>query len=302
MRGLHLNVRGEENKELELLARRPGIELMRQTLVPGATAWISPSTDRETFEFFYVLSGSVRLLLEEGSKVLRTGESFYVQWLEDSIQIEVIEITELLYLSNQPLFDSLQSYQDNLRNLLIKINEKDDSTYRHSRNVMYYSALIAKRLDRNKRDIDDLVNAALFHDIGKCFIPDEILKKPDKLSDEEYFIMKKHPIDSAHLIKPIFGQHAADIAGSHHEKLDGSGYPFGLKRDEISMEGRIIAVADSFDAMTTKRIYNKEVKSKAAAVEELCKMKDKYDQIVCEALRDLFEKGELDTIPENYFE
>ena len=294
MRGLYINTNSGITNDLGLLARRPGVEIMTQVLKADATVWLSPSQISGTFEFFYVLTGRIRLLTSEGAQDICVGGSFYADWLENEVQIAVPVDTTLLYVTNKPLFDTLSSYQDNLRRLLIQVNEKDHSTYNHSRNVMRYSVKIANRLARENSDIEDLVNASLFHDIGKCFTPDEILKKPARLTDEELFIMRKHPIDSARLLEPIFGHKVSEIAGSHHELLDGSGYPLGLKGNQLCMESRIICVADCFDAMTSKRVYCPIPKEKLAAVNELCSMPNKYDSVVCAALKALVEDGTID--------
>lgn len=300
MHGLYINhLSAQTSADLGLLARRPGIEIMTQYMQANAVVWLSPSKTAETFEFFYVISGRIRLCLPEGKTELTVGGSFYADWLDSEVQIEVPVDSTLLYVTNKPLFDSLAGYQDNLKKLLIQVDAKDHSTYMHSRNVMRYSLKIANRLARDKSDIDDLVNAALFHDIGKCFTPDSILKKPDKLTDEEFFIMKKHPADSARLLGPIFGHRVAEIACAHHERLDGSGYPMGLKKDQLRMESRIICVADSFDAMTTPRIYCRTAKSKSEAANELLSMSDKYDTVVCAALKSLVENGQIDE-PDNF--
>lgn len=297
MQGLYINQNGKaipESEDLGLLARRPGIEVMLQQMDEGASVWLSPAASHEGMEFFYILSGCLRLCIPDEPKLLIPGDSFYTDWLEGDLRIEVVKATTILYITNKPLFDDLSDFQSNLKNLLRQVDSKDNSTYEHSMHVLDYSLKLATQLERCQRDIDDLCNAALFHDIGKCYVPDEILKKPEHLTDEEMHIMKKHPLDSAKLLEPIFGKRVAEIAKHHHEKLDGSGYPNGLKGDELSMESRIIAVADSFDAMTRARVYTKRCKSKLEALEELCSMTKQYDPDVCEALRKLYTAGELD--------
>ena len=297
MQGLYINQSGKaipESEDLGLLARRPGIEVMLQQMEEGASVWLSPASSHESVEFFYILSGCLRLCIPDEPKLLIPGDSFYTDWLEDNLRIEVVKSTTLLYITNKPMFENLSDYHTKLRNLIYQVDAKDMSTYEHSVHVLNYSLKLATRLERSQRDIDDLANAALFHDIGKCYVADEILKKPGQLTDEEMHIMKKHPLDSAKLLEPIFGKRVAEIAMHHHEKLDGSGYPYGLSGDQLSMESRIIAVADSFDAMTRARVYNKHCKTKLQALEELCSMTDQYDPDVCEALRKLYTAGELD--------
>lgn len=297
MQGLYIVQSGKsfpDGSDLQLLAKRPGIEVMVQKMTEGANVWLSPSTTKESLEFFHVLYGSLSINLPDGPRILIPGDSFYTDWLEQSVQIDVLKPTTLLYVSTRPIFDDLCDVQDKLQKLLVQVNDKDHSTYVHSTHVLYYSLKLATRLERSQHDLDDLAQAALFHDVGKCYVPDDILKKPGFLSPDEMAVMKKHPLDSGRILEQVFGKKVAEIASHHHERLDGSGYPFGITKKEMSMESRIISVADSFDAMTSERIYNLRRKDKKSAVEELCSMPDQYDQVVCAALRELFETGELD--------
>ncbi len=289
---------GSQNAYLELLAKRSDIEVMVQTLLANATVWITPADDRETLEFFYVLSGSITLCLKEGEVFLKTGGCFYVEDLSGELHIETAETTKLLYVTNRPMFDFVFGYQGDLNSLMKQLDEKDNYTYRHSRNVMEYSVLLMRRLEQAENSIDDIVTAALFHDVGKCFVPDDILKKPGKLTHGEFLRIMKHPLDSARLLEQKFSKKIADIAKSHHERLDGSGYPYGLSRDEISLEGKIIAVADSFDAMKTQRVYS-QARGYLEAAEELCNMPNQYDNTICRLLKELVLDGMIPLKGEN---
>lgn len=275
---------------LALLARRSDMEVMVQTLLENAVVWITPAEDRNTMEFFYVLSG--RLELIDGTELteIRTGDSFYADGLADEVLLRVKQETQLLYLTNKPLFDEVLGFQGNLDALMQQVDEKDNYTYQHSRNVLDYSLLLFQKL-QPEATINDLSTAALFHDVGKCLIPDEILKKPGKLTASEFQQIMKHPAASARMLQSRFGTHIAEISRSHHERMDGSGYPFGLTGEEIPLEGRIIAVADSFDAMTSKRVYKDSCMSFEAAAEELCSITNLYDPTVTAALRELVETG-----------
>jgi len=121
-------------------------------------------------------------------------------------------------------------------------------------------------------DLDYLIASAKLHDVGKIGISDLILNKPGKLTEEEFEVMKQHPEIGVKAIKEIekdapdhkFLQHAARIAGSHHEKWDGSGYPYGLKGDDIPLEGRLMAIADVYDALISARPYKRPFKTEEA--------------------------------------
>ena len=149
---------------------------------------------------------------------------------------------------------SLQTIQT----LAHAIDAKDPYTKGHSTRVSQHSVMVAQALGWDGERIADLQYAALLHDIGKIGIPDSILNKPTRLTDVEYAIVKSHTTMGGDILKDrITIGIAEDVARSHHERYDGSGYPRGLKGEEISEEARIVAIADAFDAMNSNRIYRK---------------------------------------------
>ena len=133
-------------------------------------------------------------------------------------------------------------------------------TSQHSERVAEYSVLIAKELGFDEKSCEDLKKAALLHDIGKIGIPDRILNKPEKLTDEEYGIMKSHVTKGAEILKSFtIVDHVEEGALYHHERYDGKGYPDGLKGEEIPISAQIVSVADVYDALTSERVYKKAV-------------------------------------------
>ncbi|RUM46149.1 MAG: two-component system response regulator [Hydrogenimonas sp.] len=164
---------------------------------------------------------------------------------------------------------------------------RDNETSQHTLRVGEFSALLAKHYGWSDEEVELIRLAAPMHDIGKIGIPDAILLKPGKLSDEEFEKMKKHVTIGYHLLShkqtPLL-QLAAEIAYTHHEKFDGSGYPRGLKGDEIPISGAIVAIVDVFDALTSKRPY-KEPFSMEKTLEIL---KDGREQHFHPELLDLF--------------
>ena len=136
------------------------------------------------------------------------------------------------------------------------IDAKDTYTNGHSTRVAEYSREIAKRAGFSKESQDEIYMMGLLHDVGKIGIPDTIINKPSKLSDEEFAIIKTHPIMGENILNNI-SEFPRLLTGarSHHERYDGNGYPDGLSSEEIPIEARIIAIADAYDAMSSKRSY-----------------------------------------------
>ncbi len=143
------------------------------------------------------------------------------------------------------------------------IKNKDEYTYNHCVNVAFYSMLIAKWLNLSKEAIEEVIKAGLLHDIGKVLIPDEILNKKGKLTEQEFNIMKNHSAIGFNYIKDLkeISELTKEAVLSHHERVDGSGYPYALIGNHINLYARIIGIADVYDAMTQDRVYKKRVTS-----------------------------------------
>jgi len=149
-------------------------------------------------------------------------------------------------------------YNDIVTALVYAIEVKDKYTEGHAQRVREYSCAIASELGLSKAQIKDISTAALLHDIGKIGVSTEILNKPGKLTEDEYNIIKLHPLHTKTILEKISDfTSIANFAYSHHENYDGTGYPQGLRGDEIPFESQIIQVADSYDAMTSERAYRK---------------------------------------------
>ncbi|MBH0003041.1 HD-GYP domain-containing protein [Pseudoalteromonas sp. SWYJZ12] len=151
--------------------------------------------------------------------------------------------------------DSVFRNQDALA-CLTQMRQKDAYLLEHSINVSILMGIFAKHLGIEKNIIVELTTGALLHDIGKIKIPDEILNKPGRFTDDEFKIMKMHSLFSKEILEEsgLTGV-AVDIAGMHHERLDGKGYPFGKKGDEISQYVRMASIVDVYDALTAERVY-----------------------------------------------
>ncbi len=173
-------------------------------------------------------------------------------------------------IENARLYEKLeQSYLDTIVTLSGVVEARDFYTDKHMKDIAEYSVEIAQKLNLPERDVENIRKAALLHDLGKISVPDHILMKPGKLTDEEMDIVKRHPVNGAKIIEPVEPlKPAMEIIKYHQECFDGSGYPDGLRAEDIPLGARIIAVADAFGAMTTDRPYRKAL-SVDAAVEEL---------------------------------
>jgi len=151
-----------------------------------------------------------------------------------------------------------KAYLDTIHRLVLAAEYKDEDTGNHIRRMSRYSALIAEKLGLPAKEIQNILYAAPMHDVGKIGIPDSILIKPGKLTDEEFDIMKTHTTIGAKILagsKAEILQVAGVIALSHHEKWNGKGYPQGLAGDKIPLAARIVGLADVFDALTSRRPY-----------------------------------------------
>lgn len=152
-----------------------------------------------------------------------------------------------------------------IKSLAVSLEQRDHYTSRHSENVTRYAIAIASEMNLPEEEIQKIEHAAQLHDIGKIGISDYILSKPGKLTPEEWGEIKKHTIKGAEILKPLeFLNGIVEVVKQHHERADGKGYPEGLKGKEIKMGARIMAVADSFDAMTSERPYRPAMRREQA--------------------------------------
>ena len=282
---------------LSLLASGGDVDVVIYDLHMDKPCIIFPGERPNLLEFYYVLEGTAVVKTDEGDVIVEKGEYFHVFNLKENISFTTVNGAKLLYVSSQPVFQYLSEYGESLSQLLATTELKDLYTYNHGHRVQMYAMKLGEKLGLPQERIYILQASSLFHDIGKNSVPDYILKKPDKLTQEEYACIQQHSLESSTLLRGKFEERILTAVEQHHERLDGSGYPHGLKGDDIILEARIIAVADAYDAMTSDRAYRRGLNA-LAAVEELERSTHQYDASVVAALRTiLLEEGALNCPP-----
>lgn len=299
--GLSIGKRGEvlekvslDKFDISLLARGSGMECMIQTISENNLFYVYPSDTPDVMEFFYILSGEM-VCEYHGEKIkLGPGDYYSAVNLEKPVHFSTQTDITYLWVISEPTFYQLSDSLLSLKAIVHEVEKKDIHTHKHSERVSEYAVKIAKKLMLPKERLENLFIASMLHDIGKINIPPDILNKPEKLSDEEFAIVMRHPGDGAGMVKDLYYKDIAMIIEQHHERLNGNGYPNSLRGDQILLEARIIAVSDTFDAMTEDRAYRKAYDVQYA-VDELMRMADThYDREVVEVFVEILkEEGRL---------
>jgi len=214
--------------------------------------------------------------------------------LAETFNFMTEEIRKYIEKIKQAAEENNQLFMGTIKALAAAIDEKDPYTRGHSDRVHRFSLAIGKRLGLSKQEQRDVAVGALLHDVGKIGIEDAILRKPASLSDKEFEIMKRHPLKGAHILSEMPQmKHIVPAMRSHHEKWSGGGYPDNLKGEEIPLIARIVQVADTFDAMTTNRPYQRAMRTDAAVarINELSGIV--FDPRVVAAFREAWLAGDI---------
>ena len=220
---------------------------------------------------------------------------------ENRIFFDLLRKKIEIIIENIDLYDKAKvEFLKTVEMIIAMIEAKDKLTAGHSIRVAKYSYLIGQELGLKKKELDDLKFAALLHDIGKIAIPENILNKKAELTEEEFEIMKRHPIIGAELINTIDSLKDS-IPGiiEHHERYDGNGYPKGLKGEEISLQGRIVAIADAFDAVTSNRVYRYAIKRIDAIAMIIAGSYSRFDPNLVEVFAEIIKRYEGKYIDED---
>lgn len=219
----------------------PQVSLMVFFVVPRCIIYIT----------FISVSGSIfKIVSGSLEKAKRTAE---MEEFQAELERKVDEQTVQLRDKQRKIEDL---YIQTVTALSEAVDAKDRYTSGHSKRVAEYSRMIAKRMGKSKKEQEEIYRAGLLHDVGKIRVPVDIINKPGKLTEDEYNIIKLHPVTGYHILQGISGNsNIASAAKYHHERYDGKGYPYGLEGENIPEMARILGVADSYDAMTSNRSY-----------------------------------------------
>ncbi len=206
----------------------------------------------------------------------------------DEIALLTQSFNTMVSSLNQAKVELLEAYDKTLEGWSLALELRDSETEGHTRRVTGMTLDLAHLMGIEQEELINIRRGALLHDIGKMGIPDSILLKPGKLTGEEWEVMRKHPVFAYQLISPIRYLHPAmDIPYCHHERWDGSGYPRGLRHEEIPIAARIFAVVDVWDAMRSNRPYRRALSENEACEYILSAAGSHFDPLVVEAFFDL---------------
>jgi len=233
--------------------------------------------------------------LKEALEAKVQEQSSELTQLREAFQRQVALLAEEEEVSKKSFSKVERLLEDTIGAIVTIVQKKDPYTAGHQQRVSQLACAIGREMGLNSEQIRVIRIASLLHDLGKVFIPTEILAKPGKLSKVEFSMVKSHPEADYQILKTIdFSCAIADIVHQHHERLDGSGYPLGLKGDAIHLEARIISVADVVEAMVSSRPY-RPAPGLEAAMKEIEEGKGKaYDPDAVDACTKVFREGKFD--------
>lgn len=254
----------KNNTAVRLLARAGEMEVMLQTIKADKPFTLTPWSGTE---FFYILDG--QLLCTSDGDELQLGPGDYIQatQLVQPAYFKTLSQLTILYVASPPVFSYVSETIRQWQDLATDIELKDMYTEEHCQRIELLSVRIGEKLRLSGGQIERLINSAYLHDLGKTVVPHEVLSKPGKLTDAEWEHIRRHPIAGRQMLQDTFLSEVGSIIEQHHEREDGKGYPLGLSGREISIEAKIISVADAFDAMTSDRPYRKAMSTEQAVSE-----------------------------------
>lgn len=268
------------------------------SLFPRRSFWVRYSTEdvHSAIEKYTVVQGVLEVQYEGGTFFLHAGDTLDASEYPELLSFYGEEAVEILVEMTASIFERNYRNTEIVQRDAAAIEHVDGYTFHHCSRIKDYSIELWKKLGQPVERVRLLRWGAYFHDIGKLAIPLEILNKKGKFTPEEWVIMKSHTTLGAKMMREHeieWLRDSAFIVEEHHERYDGKGYPFGLKGDEISLEAAIVSVVDSFDAMTTDRIYRDSLTIEEAIQEIIRGRGTQFHPVVVDAFLKLLHEQQF---------
>jgi putative nucleotidyltransferase with HDIG domain len=264
--GTHLSAVVTRQCVSALVATGDGVEVLQHRLVAGGRFGLVPQKGWLAFESITVISGVLECI-SGPMPLLGPGDTVSAWPVREPYVFEARDEAVVMHVSSQPMFESGAEDVRALKEMARKVAETDGYTHEHCLRVQTLAAALGRAAQLPPERLHWLLYGAFLHDVGKSRVPTEIVQKHGPLTLGEWVIMRQHPtwgreiVDGTHIAK------AGPIIEQHHERLDGTGYPNGLKGDEICIEAQIVSIVDLYEALTSERPYRKALSPADAIVE-----------------------------------
>lgn len=271
------------------------LEINKLSCMANQGLSIDGKSCRSGFKTYYIQSGLCVNL--ERKKLFKPGDFFVINEVDDFYTLYMYEDTDFLIHSiNCEYFDEIEHKLIEMNNYLDRLQEIDQYTRTHSINVYKLAKKIGLYLGFTGNKLYNLILASTYHDIGKIKVPKEILNKESSFTKEEYEKIKEHVIEGVYVLKSCYSTDVTEIVYQHHERINGSGYPQGLKGNEIREEAKIIAICDSFDAMVSKRVYKDGISISDALKEIETNKGILFDPDLVDVFLHVYNKADIDIV------
>ena len=268
---------------MRLLANGDGTEVAAVTFAPDERLTLLPAGgDGSLSETYYLLSGGLVWHGQNGDVSFTEGDTITVDGLAEPVVLTAVGEVRFLYVASQPSFYQTSDLLGETMRLAEEVEIADGYTAGHCLRLQRLAYATGETLGLQGARLLALDHGAFLHDLGKIKIPRSVLQKPGPLTAEEWTLVKRHPVSGREILEGTSLRHAAPVVEQHHERIDGSGYPYGLSGDDVLIEASIVAVTDTYDAMTTDRVYRRAL-SREAALDEIARLAGK--QIPVEVVR-----------------
>ena len=279
-----LNRIHKESKGVQviMITGEPTVNTASKAVRAGAYDYLSKPVSGKNLQKVVANAARVKALFDEKNRLAEENRK-YQEHLEHLVQERTAALSEALF--------------GIINAMSVTVEKRDPYTAGHQVRVAELSRAIAEEMNLQKPTVEGAYLAGIIHDIGKISVPAEVLSKPSSLMEEEFSLIKRHSQTGYDILKTIkFMWPIPDIVLQHHERLDGSGYPNGLTGDDILIEARILAVADTVESMASHRPYRPELGIKMALEEIMQKRGKLYDENVVDACITLFNEGKYELI------